>query len=322
MSEYTPAISILMSIYNESINQIEASIQSVLDQTFTDFELIVVVDNPSGIEYVDLLRAYSKKDKRIKYLLNDSNIGLAMCMNKAFGISSGVYIARMDADDVSVPNRLSKEIKLLESGFDCVFSNYDIIDENNKVISSDGSIKLIDKIPIEVQIANKSIIHHPTVMFTRDIFIKSGEYRNFICSQDLDLWLRMMDSGCSFCYDSDILLHYRVRTSSVSGKNRFKQHLTINYIRERFMERLKKGFDTYSYENYLRYLEKEFSLKRNKRYAKMSSLMDGAKNDRDNGHRLRAVLKRIFVFLFSRVHRKTFMSNNPIKRAIIRKYEL
>lgn len=320
MISKNPLVSVLMSVYNESLDQVSLSLDSMLNQTFSDFEIIVIIDNPMVTDYQLLLDSYKQKDERIKWFVNEENIGLALSMNKAFEASSGKYIARMDADDLSLPERLSKEIDVLSSGYDCVFSNYDLIDDNDAFISRDPSISVFNNISLEQQIANRSIIHHPTVMFSRDVFLRAGKYRNYPCSQDLDLWLRMIDVGCSFFFIDEVLLHYRVRQTSVSGKNRLKQHLTIDFIRKCFLERIRTGSDSYSYEKYSQYISKRTSERKMTHYNKMSSLLYDAKAKNKNGKKLFAIIERLFVFLLSSVHRRTHIFNRKITKGIATKY--
>ena len=93
-------LSVVMSIYKEPVEWMRQSIDSILNQTFTDFEFVIVNDNPIRSENRDILDEYSKKDFRIIVLSNDENIGLTKSLNKGLRISKGKYIARMDADDI------------------------------------------------------------------------------------------------------------------------------------------------------------------------------------------------------------------------------
>lgn len=96
----TPKISVLMSVYNETLLEVEQSIISVLNQTHTDFECIIVIDKPDRIDAIAYIKQLSEKDSRIILLVNEQNIGLEMSMNRAATIAKGVYLVRMDADDI------------------------------------------------------------------------------------------------------------------------------------------------------------------------------------------------------------------------------
>ena len=189
-------ISVIMSTYNESIEQIIKSIESILQQTIQEFEFIIVDDNPKNIEILHLLKEYEKKDNRIKIIINDKNLGLAKSLNKGIEACKSKYIARMDADDISINNRLEIEYKFLEtnSQIDAVSGNSIIIDENDNIISK-NELKYYDNDIIKKILPYQNIIVHPAVMIKTDIIKKLNGYRNFPAAQDYDLWLRMVTNN-------------------------------------------------------------------------------------------------------------------------------
>ncbi len=250
-----PLISVLMSVYNESREDVLKSVQSILEQTYGNFEFIIVCDNPDSISIRKLLREVEKMDDRIKIVWNKDNIGLALSLNRAYEISKGSIIARMDADDISRNNRFEKQVEfLIREKCDLIWSSYSFIDEDGGEI--EGSVRYYTKDEIIRNLPYKNIVHHPTVMLTRDMFEKVGGYRNFPCSQDYDLWLRMLDAGAKIEMLNEVLLQYRVRRDSVSCRKRYQQLCTLNYIRRLYRERKKGGFDSYSVENYNNYIKK------------------------------------------------------------------
>lgn len=251
-----PLISVLMSVYNESETFIRESISSMLIQTFKEFELIIIIDNPDREDVVKIINSFN--DSRIIYLKNTSNIGLAMSMNKAAQLAKSNIFVRMDADDVALPLRFELEYhKLLQSHSDLIFSAYLTIDEEGNFIKENINECLIDNIKLRKKIAVKpNLIHHPTVMFTREIFERVGGYRNFPCAQDADLWMRMAEAGCNFIYLPNVLLKYRINSQGVTQTKWFKQQLTVHYIYKLGLERMLKGRDNYSIENYNFFLKK------------------------------------------------------------------
>ena len=125
-------ISVIMSVYNENINQLEKSIYSILNQNFWNFEFIIVLDNPDNLiakEYISNIA-----DQRIIFLQNKENKWLPFSLNKAIDISHWNYIARMDADDVSQLNRFSKQFHYLEQNntVDLLFTGWSEIDEKSE----------------------------------------------------------------------------------------------------------------------------------------------------------------------------------------------
>ena len=98
-------ISVIMSTYKEPIEWIRRAIESILNQTYKNLEFIIVVDAPTYKELISLLNNYKDKDDRVKVVVNDSNIGLVESLNKALSLCNGSYVARMYADDKSLPER-------------------------------------------------------------------------------------------------------------------------------------------------------------------------------------------------------------------------
>lgn len=246
-------ISVLMSVYNEDEDEIQQAVESIINQTYNNLEIIIVNDNPEDISKKRILDKIKRMDERIIIVDNEKNIGLAMSMNKAFTISTGNIIARMDSDDISFTDRFEKELTEISNGNDLVCTRFEFIDEENNVLQKESnyySYKSFSKL-----LPYSNIIHHPTVMFTRRIFEKVNGYRNFPCSQDYDLWLRMMENGATFKMIDDKLLKYRVRSNSISNSNTMKQILTLNYIRKLYNKRKYYHKDNFNEEDYNNYLK-------------------------------------------------------------------
>lgn len=245
-------ISVLMSIYNENENEIKKSVESILNQTFHDFEFIIVIDNPSMYYVENILKSYN--DDRLICLKNESNIGLAMSMNRAASIAKGKYIARMDADDISDLNRFQEEYTYLEShpNIGLVCTNYHYIDENNNTVNFESinvNFKSYKKLLPYI-----NMIHHPTVMIRKQVFDHVGGYRNFPCTQDYDLWLRLLHENIEFAKIEKDLLAYRIRENSTWKSNGMKQQMMFFYIKKLYKERKKNNTDSYSIENLNKYL--------------------------------------------------------------------
>ena len=103
-------VSVIMSAFNEEIEYIQLAIDSILNQTFKDFEFIIILDNPSNETLKNYLISRKQEDCRIKFYANEKNIGLANCLNKGISLAKGDLICRMDADDISLPNRLEIQV--------------------------------------------------------------------------------------------------------------------------------------------------------------------------------------------------------------------
>jgi len=216
-----PAISVIMSVYNEPVNWLCQSIDSIVQQSFSDFEFIIVCDNPSYKEGIDLLQIYAEQDKRIVILLNEENIGLTKSLNRAISVARGGYIARMDADDISLPQRFEKQYDYLCNHPEVtVLSSY-------AITFGEGIEENLRKDPVEHNhiaraLPNECVMIHPAVMIRRgDFEIKYDE--NQKKSQDYELWLRLLSQGAKFHTLPEVLLKYRISANQISTKNRGQQ---------------------------------------------------------------------------------------------------
>ncbi|WP_273706346.1 glycosyltransferase family 2 protein [Leuconostoc mesenteroides] len=158
-------ISVLMSVYNESKDILGKSIYSIEMQSFQDWELIIVNDNPENKNLSMFLEEKAKNNPNIKLITNKKNMGLVNSLNVAFRMSQGDYIARMDADDISAFDRLEKQLSFLTYGnLDFVFSNVQSIDETGQA-SKQAVLperNLLDNQKIRRVIEVSDIAFHPT----------------------------------------------------------------------------------------------------------------------------------------------------------------
>lgn len=250
-------VSIVMSTYNENKEELTQSIESILNQTFKEFEFIIILDNPQNQEHIKILNEYVNKDIRIKFFINEENIGLAKTLNKGIEIAKCKYIARMDADDISLPERLEKQYNILENNkdIDIVSTNKINIDENGAELEKSGSLPTEDK-EIKRILEKMSIIVHPSVMFRKDRIEQLGKYREFPASQDYDLWLRACNENYKFYIIDEYLIKYRIRSNNISNKNPLKQWVIHEYIFKLYKQRIQKGKDEFSVEDLNEYLQR------------------------------------------------------------------
>lgn len=227
-------ISVIMSAYNEKESDLKESIESILNQTYSEIELIIVNDNPSNLELKRILESYCEKDSRIRIIYNASNMGLARSLNAALQSAKGEFIARMDADDISVNNRLELQYKYLKSHNDCdlVSSNRVDIDEDSNLIGTDTRFHIHDEYLKDV-IRYGSVIIHPTVMGRKKLFEEMQGYNNFRAAQDYDLWIRILGTGHKVHIMEEQLLKYRMRSDSITKGNFYRQYLYSKLALER-----------------------------------------------------------------------------------------
>lgn len=256
-------VSIIMSVYNEIETEVELSINSILNQTYLNLEIIIVIDNPNNEALIKKIKKYSEKDNRIKCIYNDKNIGLANSLNKGLKISTGDYIARMDADDISYPLRIEKQVEYLEKNKDIFLlgCQAEKIDDKNIKI---GNIKYVcDYSIIKILMKYRSCFLHPAIIFRREVLLETGGYRNFPCAQDYDFFSRIIDLGYRGENLSETLIKYRVRENSISSEKRLLQMILSSYIQLLSRERKENGKDSFSDEK-IKELEKTFLANKDK----------------------------------------------------------
>lgn len=181
-----PKMSVIMSVYNGE-KYIREAIESILAQTFTDFEFIIVNDGSTG-NSLEIIQSYN--DKRIRIINNEKNIGLTKSLNKALKQARGEYIARQDADDISLPNRFEEQIKYFEKDPEVALlgTSIYVIDENGKMV---GKCVTLAK-PTISDLFKGNQFNHGSVMFKKDVADDSGGYNElFRYVQDYELWLRI-----------------------------------------------------------------------------------------------------------------------------------
>lgn len=233
-----------MSTFNEPLAFLEKSINSILNQTLKDFELIIINDNPKREESKKFLRACAKKDKRIILVENRKNIGLTRSLNNGIDIAKGKYIARMDADDISMKDRLQRQYSFLESN-PRVF----LLGTNSIIIDDNGNEKKLIRLNqyfrnIKRALKKDNIIFHSSIMFRNSFEIR---YRDkFYYSQDYDLYLRLLSENKIIYVLDETLIKHRIRSDSISQSQGVKQRLFAEKAKEFYQQRLREGTDHYN----------------------------------------------------------------------------
>lgn len=298
-------ISVVMSIYNENIDEIKASIDSILNQTYENIEFIIILDNPTRLDIKTLLAEYQKIDSRIKVIYNQKNEGLALSLNKGLEIATGEYIARMDSDDISLQDRLKIQLEFLEENknIDLIGSDVIKINEKGQKIGELKSEYRYEKILKVIKYRN--CFTHPSIFFRKNILKKIKGYRNFPCAQDYDFLYRIVDNGYRVENLNKKLLKYRVRSKSISVEKRLFQLLIADYIQKLAFERKENnGQDSFS-EREIKNIEKIFK-EENIKFQKVNELV--LKN-KENKVKLLFILPR--VYFISKYYRKEI--HNRIK---------
>ncbi|WP_010136872.1 glycosyltransferase [Ochrovirga pacifica] len=231
-------VSVLMSVYAEPLDWLEKAINSILTQTFSDFEFIIVNDNPERKENRKVLSRFAAEDTRIVVVENTENIGLTKSLNKGIKVAKGKYIARMDADDISLPDRLSKQVTFLLENEDYIAcgSRVHVIDEQEQKLQKKYYPVSYKDIVSDLLIHNPII--HPTLLIKTEAFKTLGVAYNekLRFAQDYQLIVDLLEVGkVHNC--KEVLLWYRKSNQQITNQHLAKQTSYANQIRVQIIEK-------------------------------------------------------------------------------------
>jgi glycosyltransferase involved in cell wall biosynthesis len=205
-------ISIILPVFNTD-KYLQQSIESILNQTFTDFELIII-DDGSTDNSLKIIQSFD--DNRIKIIQNQTNQGISTSLNKSIDLAQGKYIARMDADDISMPERLKKQVAFLEKNptIDLVGSSVEFIDayDNSK---NSFDIRDYNQEMLDCLLIFTCPIYHPTIMCKSEL-LRQFKYDKFYEGlEDWELWTRIIETK-NIINLPDVLLKYRLHEQNIS----------------------------------------------------------------------------------------------------------
>lgn len=224
----TPKISVIMSAYNESLDELNKSIDSIKNQTYQNIEFIIVGDNPENKNIK--MAVQTANDQRIKFIENEENIGLVLSLNKAISKATGNFIARMDADDISKENRLKDELRYMQR------NNLDIVGSFIEIVDEKGTVqKDVMRFPITTSHVKwfmrwGSCLAHPTWLVKSKVYHDLNGYRNVPRCEDYDFVLRAIAHGYKVGNIPKVELSYRIRQSGVSKSHEAEQFLLRDYL--------------------------------------------------------------------------------------------
>lgn len=214
MKDRQPVVSVIMSVYREKEEWIMESVKSILNQTYSDFEFIIINDNPSCVEYSNILNKVEKLDKRIRTYSNDKNMGVAYSMNRAIKMAKGKYVAKMDADDISLPTRFEEQLAYMERHTDIA-----ILGTQIKMFGQKDKywINLSSPDAIKAKMFFKCCIAHPSAMYRIDMLRENNLFYNeqYRSTLDYDLWSRAL-LHVKMANLNKVLLLYRTHEGQIS----------------------------------------------------------------------------------------------------------
>ncbi|MGE0409964.1 MAG: glycosyltransferase family 2 protein [Amphiplicatus sp.] len=191
-----PRLSVVMPVFNGEAYLAEA-IESILGQTASDYEFLIL-DDGSTDRTPDIARAYAARDSRIRYLRDDANVGVARRLNQGVRLAKAPLIARMDADDVSLPGRFAAQLARLDADPELVLvgSRVVIIDPDGDELVEMGDAFTHEDIDGGLMASAGQLIYHPSVIYRKAAVLAVGGYDPaFRCVEDLDLFLKLAEYG-------------------------------------------------------------------------------------------------------------------------------
>ena len=234
-----PKISIVMAAYNEE-RDIKKALDSILAQTFTDWELIIIDDGSTDATST-IIQGYGDKDSRIKLVCNDTNLELSASLNKGIGLARADLIARADADDINLPERLAKQYEYMQAHpeTDVLGTAAYLLDETDQRANTfsypltHAELKALPFLKIQ--------FFHPSVMARRRFFDMAGLYDpGYPNAEDKEMWLRGLSVGCCYANLPEPLIEYSTDGFVKSWRSIRKHGFSLFRIAKDF--NIKRGY--------------------------------------------------------------------------------
>lgn len=263
-------ITVVMPVYREEEKHLRLAIESILDQTWKNFQFIIILDDPNNNLLTEVINYYVESDSRIAFYINERNLGCPRTKDKGIRLAQTEYVAIMDADDVARRHRLEKQIrKITTDRLDIVAGCVRVVNDQGKPLYSMNDLPLTHKDIVKKMRVN-NCMPHPTWILRRDAYINLGGYADIEGCEDYDLLIRAIKGGCRLGTVGDIVLDYRLSAKSVSRNNLYKQYLMMLYLQDKYYRR------EHRYESYEQIYEQKFTEKRARKYAKASMYFENA----------------------------------------------
>jgi len=276
-----PAISVIMSVYNGEAYLKEA-VESVINQTFKDWELVIINDCSTD-STAEILCELSKRDERIKVHNNEVNLRLPTSLNKAISLSEGKYIARMDADDICLPERLEKQFKFMEEHNDVALSSCRFMTVKNGVYMSGGAGGRCDDRAVRAMLFVANPILHPGVIAKAEVMKKYNYDTTLTCTEDLELWTRMAMNSQKMQILDECLLIYRLHDKQITSTTLERQHTEVLKIQDKYYGTLASSMDESMKEFYISgvYFKEKADVSKYLEFAKWFKRISSGKIDKE-----------------------------------------
>lgn len=229
-----------MSIYKEPIEWIKLSIESVLNQTYPNMEYVIVLDNPNHYEAKEYIKDLVRRQFNITFLINEKNLGLVQSLNKGLLYCSGDFVARMDADDISLPDRIERQLLYLEKHkLDVIGCGIELFDEYHTTRKR----SIVHKFSCRFNVRYYTCLAHPSWIVKKSVYDSLKGYRNIDTCEDFDFLNRAINCGYSIGNYPEVLLRYRLNNNSISHTKYYKQYATMRFLSNYYRKRMIPSVD-------------------------------------------------------------------------------
>jgi glycosyltransferase involved in cell wall biosynthesis len=247
-----PLISVLMSMRN-GMPYVEGTVRSIISQTFTDWEFIIV-DNASTDNSLEVVERIAQSDPRIRVVRNEKDLGMSGGLNRGLEFCRGTWIARMDADDIALPDRFDKQLDFLDKNPDVKVTSclaYYIDEKGNRSGKTFHDLTTREAYARYMKEGLAMGILHPGAMMDRQLLVASGGYRQaYFPANDTDLWGRLADLGALILVQPEYLMEYRVHGGSATAQAFSTSRLKYQWARDSMRAR-RQGLPEPNWDEYV-----------------------------------------------------------------------
>lgn len=276
-----PDISVIMSVYNGE-TYLQEAIESVRKQTFQNWELVIINDCSTDLTG-EMLADFALKDERIKVHTNEVNLKLPASLNKAISLCVGKYIARMDADDICLPDRLEKQYRFMEEHTDVALSSCRFMTVKDGVYASGGAGGRCDFKALNAMLLVANPILHPGVIAKAEVMKKFPYDTTLTCTEDLELWTRFAMENQKMQILPECLLIYRLHDKQITSTTLERQHTEVLKIQKKYYAKLLQEMDEELKKFYISgiYFKEEADIDKFLAYAKWLKKVSGKNFDKN-----------------------------------------
>lgn len=228
--ENKPLVSVLMSIYKESVAVVSQAIDSIRKQSYENIEIIALLDDPEHQEMKKYLARIAEEEPRFHYGVNKANIGLLDSLNRGLVLCHGEFVCRMDADDCAETDRIEKQFLYMDR------YALDLVGSYTRLMDADGNdLGIIKRFPIHHKYLCKylkyaSAIPHPTWFVRKNVYDELQGYRSVLYAEDYDFLIRSCLSGFRLGVVPEPLLRYRINREGITQQNIASQKIVSGYL--------------------------------------------------------------------------------------------